>query len=464
MRFWPKKKDNVMVITNDMKKADSYLGAVLNTVKNLSRRMSGGNLFGISPDGKRDYNKLFGYGENLNYYDYKGMYERGGYAGTIVDLFPKLCWRDMPEFKVNEKSVMEDEIKQLKRYGLFDGLERADRANRIGRYSVLFIGVPDGLAPNLPVGEAKNGNFKGLYFNIYEQNGIEILSKNDDPSSDRFGLPELYQLQVIPEEDDDLNVGYSSMVVHHSRVVHLAEGALASKLQGSSSLKKPWNALTDKEKVRGSSGESYYRNSRQKLALETNEGAKVSTDPEVKKALKENVEQFQNGFEDTLRLSNMKANMLQPSMIDPRGAFDVATEDAAGASRIPVRFLTTKAGGTVTGSEDKAALNAVVKDRQDQECTGWLFSSLEILDEAGILNLPEFMEIEWKPQPSLTELDASVVTKNKADAFNSVTTGLSTIGGDDVAVESVFNEVGLNGIDTDEINFSDDNTDKKSKV
>lgn len=446
---------NVIVYNKEMQQADSYLGTILNTVKNLSRRLSGG-AFGISPDGKRNYNEIFGYGVNLTYADYKNMYERGGYAATIVNLFPKLCWRDTPEIQLNDKNILVDELKLLKRVGFFSALERADIANRIGNYSVLFIGIPDGLNPDLPIGAAKKGNIKGLYFNVYEEDGIEVVKYNTDPASPRFNLPEIYQLQVTINDDETLQKNVSSMLVHHSRVVHMAEGSLSSRLEGISSLKQPWNALTDKEKVRGSSAEAYYRNARQKLALETNEGAKASNDPLVKAALKENVEQFQNGFEDTLRLNNMKANMLQPSMVSPRDSFDISTEDAAGTSRIPVRFLTTKAGGTVTGSEDKAALNGVIMDRQDQECSLWLFNGLEAMAESGLLDLPDECEIVWPVQSSLSEKESSESSKNKAEAFKSVADGLSTIGGDEVVAKSVFKAVGLEDIDVQEVDLSGD--------
>ena len=452
---WTKKKPTMQVITAQDMQADSYLGSVLNTVKHLARRMSGG-AFGVSPDGKRDYNELFGYGVELSYSDYKGMYERGGYAVTVVELFPKACWRDDVTIEVNESQVLDDEIKLLKRAGMFSALEKADIANRIGSFSVLFIGVPDGLSPDLPVGSASSSNFKGLYFSIYEEDGIEVVLWDQDPASPRYGLPELYTLQVIPESNNKLQVNLTAMTVHHSRVVHLAEGSISSPLVGKSCLKAPWNALTDKNKVRGSSAEAYYRNARQKLALETDAGVPMSTDPAVRAALKENVEGFQNGLEDTLRLSGMKANMLQPAMSSPRDSFDISTEEVAGATRIPVRFLTTKTGGNVTGSEDKAALNAVVKDRQEQECSTWLMAALEIIDESGMISLPDNIDIVWPVQISLSDKEASESSKNKAEAFKAVADGLSTIGGDEVAAESVFKAVGLDGIDIDEIILSDD--------
>jgi len=456
-----KKKEapvNALNYTQENQLADNYLGQVLNAVsKVFSRGTSGG--FGISASGKRDYNALFGYGTCLDYCDYKQMYERGGIANTVVGKVAKSCWRDLPEIKVSDKAVLADQIKMLKKAMFFKAFERADIANRIGKFSVLFVGMPDGLDPSLPIGVARKDNFAGMYFNIYEEDGIEVAQWDNDPASSRYNLPEIYTLQAMVNGNSKLHGNALAIRVHHSRVVHLAEGALSNSLEGCSALEAPWNALIDKEKTRGSSGESYYRNSRQKLALEAKEGSKVEATKEARDALKENVENFQNGLEDVLRLNNMNANMLQPSMASPRDPFDVSVEEVAGTTGIPVRILTTKAGGSVTGSEDKATWNALVKDRQDQECTPYLLDALQIMAEAGILDMPDNAEVIWPVQSSLSEKEASESTKNKADAFKSATEGLSTLGGDEVLAESVFKEIGLDGIEIDELDLSQDDED-----
>lgn len=463
--MWPFNKNNVQVYTKQMKEADSYLGTVLNAItRTISRRSGSGGLFGVSPDGKRDFNVLFGYGEFLDYSDYLGMYKRGGIANVVVAKVAKSCWRDMPEIKVNDKVILEEQLLKLKKAKFFKAIERADILNRIGNFSVMLIGIPDGLALDLPVGTAKKDSFSSMYFNVYSYDGIEINKTDNDPASPRFGLPVLYQLQSIDVDGSRRKqVQIVSHIVHYTRIVHLAEGQLDSTIEGTPALEAPWNALTDKEKTRGSSAEAYFRNSRQKLALEVNEGSKASTDPEERAKLKENVENWQNGWEDTLRLNNMKANMLNPSMESPRDPFDICVEEVSGATGIPVRILTGKGGGTLTGSEDKATWNALVLDRQDQECTTYLLDALAIMDEAGIIELPEEAEIKWPVNPSLNETEASQSTKNKADAFKSATEGLSTIGADEVVAESVFKAIGLD-IEIDEIDLSDNDDDLDKSV
>lgn len=454
-----KKETNseVMVYTQEQQQADSYFGIILNTVRTISRRFATG-VFGVSPDGKRNYNELFGYGEHLSFVDFYRMYKRGGIAGTIVSKVAKACWRDMPEIKGgDDKPILKAELKILKKIGFFKAMERADILNRIGSFSVLLIGIPDGNDLDKPIGSAKRGSFKGMYFNVYHYDGVEIINYDTDPASPRYGLPEKYQLTVIDVDgSSQKQTVRTTIVVHYSRIVHLAEGALDNTIEGMSALEQPWNCLIDKEKVRGSSSESYYRNSRQKLALEAEGSAQVSKDPEKVESLKENVKNFQNGFEDVLRLQNMKANMLQPQIASPRDPFDVCVEEIAGTTGIPIRILTTKAGGVVTGSEDKATWNALVLDRQDQECTIYLLDALQVMANAGIIDLPEDAEVVWEPQSALSETEAAEVTEKRGKAFKDVSDGLSTMGADEVVAESVFKAVGLDDIEIENLDFSDD--------
>jgi len=461
-----KKQTNseVMVYTKEQQQADSYFGIVLNAVRTISSRFSN-CVFGITPDGKRDYNQLFGYGIP-SFEEFYQMYKYGGIAGVICGKLPKACWRDMPEiFDGNDNQILKKELRILKRMGFFKAMERADILNRIGTFSVLLIGIPDGEDLNKPVGSARRGSFKGMYFNVYHCKGAEIVKYDTDPASARYGLPELYQLQVIDlDGSSKKQIVTTSRIAHYSRIVHFAEGALDNTIEGTSALEQPWRCLLDKEKTRGSSAESYYRNSRQKLALEAEGGAQVTKDKQKVEQLKENVKNFQDGFEDVLRLQNMKANMLQPQMASPRDTFDICVEEIAGTTGIPIRILTTKAGGVVTGSEDKATWNALILDRQDQECSVNLIDALQIMANAGIIELPEDVEIVWPKQSALSEVEASEVSKNKADAFKSAVDGLSSSGADQVKAKSVFKEIGFEDVEIEDVDFDDDDDETKKVV
>jgi hypothetical protein len=457
--FSRNKRVSVINYDADMQKKDSYLNVVFNAMRSLRRQLGGGH--GISPDGKRNFNQLFGYGEHLTYTDYYLMYRRGGIAKAVVEKLPKSCWRDIPTLKVGEKDVLKSELEELKNNGFFDALERADILNRIGNFSVLVMGMPDSEELEKPLGSASTGNFEAMYFHPYGYNGIEILKKDNDPASSRFGLPELYQVQTIAIntcETKDINP--QSYKVHWSRILHLAEGALESTIEGCSALEAPWNAITDSSKISGSAAESFYRNSRQKMALEANENAQFDMGEEALKKLKENVEGWQDGFEDTLRLSGMKANMLQPQIASPRDAFDVSIEIVSGTTGIPVRILTTKSGGSVTGQEDKGSWNALIKDRQESVCTLWLMIALKRMHEVGLLVLPKNVKISWPPLSAVTEREASEITEKKAIAFEKTINALSQLVASDVDVKSVFAAIGLEGIEIDNSDLDDSDIDE----
>lgn len=445
---------NAVVYTQEMKQADGYLGVLLNAAQTIRSRFSGGT-FGISPDGKRNYNELYGYGEQLAYIDYFGMYKRGGIAHAVVTKLPKACWRELPKIKSGDTEILKDEMKVLKNMGFFRALERADILNRIGNFSVLLIGVPDATELKLPVGSANS--FDGMYFNPYSFDGIEIVKVDTDPASPRFGLPILYQVRTTNlDRSKRKEQIFVTHIVHYTRIIHMAEGALDSSIEGSSSLEPVWNALIDKNKVRGGAAEAHFRNARQKLALETLDGATVNADPDspANVALKENVLRFQNDQEDVLRLNKMKANMLQPSLVSPRDSNDIAVEDISGTTGIPIRILTGKGGGQTTGTEDKAAWNALVFDREEQECSLWLIQGLSIMAEAGLLKLPDNVEVEWSPQKSLNEKESTESNKNKATTLKTVVEAI-TAAQDDIDIQSVLDAVGLDDIKATSINAGD---------
>ena len=445
-----KKQTNVVDITPQDVNNQSFF----NTLSHTLRRFSGA-LFGESPDGARDYKETFGYLDSISYADNYGMYTRGGIASTVVDKVAKACWRDVPEIKLNDENILEAELKRLKKVGLFNAFERADILNRIGRLSVLFIGVQDGLEFNQPLGSG--GTIEDLYFRVYSEDGIEINKWDIDPASPRYGLPEIYQLKTSTlTENTGKSVGTQTINVHWTRVVHLAEGALQNPVEGRSALEPVWNALIDKDKVRGSGAESYYRNARQKFGLMADKEAGFATDDAAKAKLDNEIKAFTDGWQDFMRLKNMDIKAFQPGIGSPRDAYDICIEEIAGQTGIPVRVLTGKGGGQLAGTEDKAAWNALVLDRQDLICTGWLGAALGVIIAAGMMNpLPDDCETEWPEQSALTEKEKAEVNDIKAATIQKIAAARSVPGGDEIELESTLSTLDLEDIEIDDSDLGD---------
>lgn len=419
---------------------------IWNAVKRTLRLDSGG-LFGYSADGKRDYNALYGYGGSLNYADFYSMYKRGGIANTVVQKVSKACWRDVPKIMVGEDEVHEDFIQELKNRGLFKALEKADTLNRIGTFSVLLIGLADSLLLDQPLGSASN--LDDMYFNAYSEDGTTVSEWDMDRASPRYGMPIMYEVQTTSFGGKTKGIQLEARKVHFSRIVHLAEGSLDNPFEGCSSLEAPWNALTDKEKARGGSAEAYFRNARQKFALEAVKDAKLNPDLSV---LQDEVEAFTNNQQDFMRLKNMTAKVMQPGMASPRDIFDVAVEEVSGVTGIPIRVLTGKGGGQLAGSEDRASWNSVVNDRQDSECSDYLSQALAIYDEAGLIDMPDNYEIVWPVQPALNEKERAETVNTKASAAKQMAETVA-MSGEEADVNDIFEAAGFDDltIDTSEI-------------
>lgn len=436
-------KPNIVEIKPEHTKA----GKVVNALQFTIRRMQNLLGFGVSPDGKRDYNQIFGYGADLGYTDYFGMYKRNAIGSTVVAKVAKGCWNETPKIMVGDTQILEDELDQLDKMGFFRALERADILNRIGPFSVLLIGMPDDMDLDQPINKASD--IQGLYFNPYNFDGIEITKWDNDPTSQRFQLPELYQLQTTDHGDKIKDVRIKAITVHYSRVIHLAEGALDSDIEGSSALEPVWNSLINILKVTGGSGEAYFKNSRQQRALEADKEARLEKGSDAVTALDENLEAFDNGWGNTLRLQNMKVTHLPIHMISPRDSFDVSVEEVSGQTGIPIRILTGKGGGQTTGKEDRASWNSIIADRRSTECDDYLMQGLKIMAEAGLFELPDNAIVEWPPQASLNESEKSEVNERDAKTLNTLVDMMAKPVGDELKSKSVFAAFGFDEIEAD---------------
>lgn len=444
-------------ITPPWKKSQSYqLNLEIEEIKSLllnnlqhtlSRRGSQGQ-FGISPDGKRNYNELFGYGQNLEFEDYYGMWRRSGIANVVVSKVAKACWRDKPKLMVEETEVLETEFQALIDQGLLTAMEKADILNRIGAFSVLFIGIPDGQKADEPLGKASV--VENVGFNAYTEPGTTIHKWVKEAADPRFGLPETYQVMVRNFGDKRKTINLQAREVHWERIVHFAEGFLDSPLEGASALEPVWNAIVDTVKSRGGSAEAFFRNARRLLNMMAKDGATISKDPSDLAAFRTEVEGFVNAMQDVVKTEGYDVKEFSTETPSPRATFDVSVEEVSAQTGIAIRILTGKGGGQLAGAEDRASWNSLIIDRQDSFCTGRLLRALEIFEQAGMLKIPKGMVVEWPAQKALSEAEEAKVITAKSTALNRVLLGASSIAGDGIDLRSALDAVGLSEVELED--------------
>ena len=412
--------------------------AVFNDIRTASRRF-GNTIFGVSKDGNRDLNVVYGYDQDRSFETYFQTYRLQDIANRVVNAVARSSWRDRAVITIEDKEILKKEMQILDRAKMYIMIERADVLNRIGRFSVLFVGVPDGLPPDTPLGTSTPDKLKDIFFAPYAEDGITITKWDSNPISKRFGMPEIYTLQVLNRGEKRKDLQTKSIRVHWTRIVHMSEGALDGGIEGISSLEPILNRLTDLNKTIGGASEAYFRNARGKYSLEAERGFTGLLSEDAKKDLETEVEAFTNNWKDAMRLAGVKAKVLTTPHSDPVGTVKVALEAISGGTGIPMRILTGEGAGQLAGNEDKESYNQLIGDRQNLVCTDWLTTLLGILKKANMIALPDEFEIKWPVASALNELDQAKVAKDMSEALSNTADAMSTISVDNP--NEVFNAV-----------------------
>lgn len=417
-----------------------------------------GAMLGQSHEGKRDIYEVYGYPAELGgEVGFQRMYQyatRQGIANRITFGMARSCWRDGFELRSDpedEESVqLEDPMRELFARGLVQKLERADVLNRIGRFSVLLVGVPDGRELSQPVGTAR-GRLDQVYFQPYAYDSAEPLRFDDNPRSPRFGMPETYTLHRTPRRDNEKDRSrLNSITVHHSRLVLLSENLLDSDVEGIGALEPVFNRILDLDKATGGSAEAYFRNARRLIGYEVDKeyASELLNDPEQKAAFDEGAKRFTNEWQDHITAAGAKIHTLDAAHHSPLDTVKTALWEVSGYTGIPLRVLTGEGAGQLAGSEDQLAYNHLVGDRQRVFCRPTVEGVLQILSAAGMVEYDPKWTVVFPPQQASTEGQQADVDDKRASALEKATRALSTPAGDELDTESVLQELGLSGIKT----------------
>lgn len=423
-----------------------------------------GAMLGISHDGKRSLYDIYGYDQSLGgTHGFRRMYaysRRQGIANRLTWGFSKSCWRDGFEvFEDKEKpdsNVLVDELLMLQKRGLNKKLEQADILNRIGRFSVLLVGVPDGRKLSEEVGPVKGDGFKSLYFKSFAYDGITINSYEKDEANPRFDLPLTYTVQRGSNRGDNEkdNSSANALIVHWSRIIHLNENALDSEIEGMGALEPIFNRILDLDKACGGSAEAYFRNAKGKIATEIDKDfAQAFNDPDVKKAFNEGVEKFTNEFQDHITAAGGKVKTLPTPHASPLDTVRVLLWEISGYSAFPMRILTGEGAGQLAGSEDQLAMNQIIADRQRLICSPWVWGVLEILEKASMLELDPTWSVIFPQQKAATEIQQAEINNKNADTLKKIVDSKSAVGGDGMDLPSALEALGLGVIKTDEVDI-----------
>lgn len=357
---------------------------------------------GGSLDAKRpDAWGVYGYPLEVTFQHMLTAYERGGAGHGAIHRLLDGCWQSKPRIK----SPASDEVtpweaktaKLLTSVKAWAKLRDFDRRNMVGRYAALIYRVGDGKELSEPLERAQR---LADLVPVYEDQ-IKVTAWHSDQTAENYGQPAMYQYRTRPVQGVDTQGRPDTWLdVHPSRVQILAEGSVGDMFDGVPLLRAGFNALVDVEKISGSSAESFLKNSARTMTFEYSPDASptvINADGStgsVREVHENQVRALNRNIDSAIVTQGAKAGVLQTSISDPTGAFQLAANLFSASVQIPFVVLFGQQTGRLASDQDRADMQARCKARQANELTPMLEEFVRRMQAAGIIDAGEF-EIEW---------------------------------------------------------------------
>lgn len=326
--------------------------------------------------GKRSYECALGYLEWPTPEDYRRRYERWGIANRVVEAFPEATWTGGAEIVETDTptttTLFEESTTNLfEQFELWQVLARADILSGIGRFGILLIGAPGELEEPMPRLESTSDI---LYFQPYGEDRINSVTFNNDPSDRRFGMPEIYDVEIGSGDSLSIisrqNISTRVRRIHWTRVIHIVEKPLDNEVFGKPRLEAVWNYLDDLIKVVGGGSEAFWRlanpGTKVKIPLTTPDGTPIELDEETMQELEEEVEDLVHGQTKVVKLRGVDLEQMDSRTPAFNRNADAILRLISGTTGIPTRILTGSERGELASTQDRANWNErVVTRRRD---------------------------------------------------------------------------------------------------
>ena len=224
--------------------------------------------------------------------------------------------------------------------------------------------VRDGKEPNEPLDSELNGLGSLVEMVPLYESQLEVMSTDNDPKSDNYGLPTMYQFNSAASGNRN-EKARASFNIHPSRIVLAAEGADDGGIYGVSSLEACFNSLMDIRKIMGAGGEGFYRNAAQRFTFNLEDPMAAQQNLELLESFNENFDEFiQSPFRRAMWTPGMKAESIQSDLINPKEFFFNCLHDISAASKIPATILIGQQTGRLASEEDSTHFLTMVQSRR----------------------------------------------------------------------------------------------------
>lgn len=392
---------------------------LLQTNSQLLNRLALQSATGVQFGGKRDLYEVLGYNKNPQFADYVSRFYRQDIAKRIISAYPDAIWMQVPKIVEDDDVQNETEFEKqfsdfARRSRLFHYLNRLDKLVGLGRYAVLLLGVQDG--KNLEVPLTSLSSLEDIiYLMPFGEKNATIQKFDEDIRSERYGMPDMYKVQVGGYSGGNSTMPNKTVNVHHSRLIHVAEGTLENDVFGTPRLECVINRLDDLDKVVGGSAEIFWLNGRGGINLNADKDAEIR-DPET---LKEEAENYVHQLTRVLRTKGMQINTLELEVSPPEQHVSVIMDLVASATGIPKRILLGSERGELASSQDEANWLFRVQERRENFCEPQMLRAIiKRFMDLGAMNEVDDYEIVWPELESIGPSKKSEIAVRISQALN----------------------------------------------
>jgi hypothetical protein len=368
----------------------------------VTGRMGLARRAGMQFGGKRDLYEIYGYRTEPQWEDFWAKYCRQDIASRIIDAPVDATWAPRPTFSglARLPRALGDLDKSIQ---LWETVARADKLAGVGRFSLLFLGLNDGVDPSKPV---TRNDLELVYVRAISEGSAKVEQFETDPTNPRYGLPVVYQISLAgldPRGQRNVSTP-TAMQVHYTRVLHIVEQPLENLVYGQSRLLNVFNLLDDLQKVVGGSAEVYWMTSNR--GMQVNVDPETAMSPEDMKALQTEVEEWQHELRRFVRTRGVEMKPLTSNYPNPTQVFNMLLSLVSGTTGIPQRILLGAEAGHLASDQDRSNWADRIAERRTKYAEPSILVKLvQMGQQYGFLPAGKGWEVLWPSAYRLSPME-----------------------------------------------------------
>ncbi len=345
---------------------------------------------------KRDYNRTFGYPRNITYNQSLNRTKRNGIAKRLLEKPAVDTWSD-PPCLIGKKVFIERFNEVISSCDLFNKMYELDKLAGMDSYAIMVIGLK-GDTSDMSQPVSFNEGAEVAYLQQYPAFLAPVKQWIDDVNNPRYNMPESYSIRNTSGR------GSKEVIIHHSRVLHVAEGSLVNNIFGHPRLWTHWNTLDDLVKVVGGSAEMHWFAAY--MGLHVNIPGDKQLKPGTEANLNRQLSDYHDGIGKAIRTRDVEITPLGGTTVDPSGLFQVLLSSLAIESGIPLRILLGTEAGALSSEQDRANWAKEVDNRRNLFIEPiFLNPMLRLLVNMGVLPEEPGLQWEWESGFKLNRLE-----------------------------------------------------------